>query len=343
MKILVVGPKKPHFFETACAQVFSACGCEVLQFDNKPERWWLGYRDWFQLTQAERLVQDLSASAELYRVAKQFRPDIIFVCKAENIRSEVYTLLKRDIGCRLVVWYVDNPFHSNVSSYQALRAIQKADFYFIWAEYLIAPLISAGCQSVSFLPFAYNAQSNLHNCILDCEESTRYKSDICFVGTWDVSREKALEPLAGKSFDLAIYGQGWKKFLSDSSPLQKHVRADSIWLEDSAKAFKGAKIVLNFLRQHNWTGHNFRTMEATGIGGGALATPWTRDQAEKLFKVNTEILCFDGTGPTPELVSEWLEQPSVLAQIAQAGQARVFSQHLLHHRINEILTIISSN
>lgn len=342
LKVLVIGPKKPHFFETACARVFSELGCTVRQIDNKPERWWLGNRDWYQLSQPERLAQDSLASFEAYQIAKQFKPDLIFLCKAENIRSEVYTLLKREIGCKVAVWYVDNPFHANVSSYQALRTIQKADFYFIWAKYLIDPLISAGARNVFFLPFAYDPVSYPHDLFLEPDDCNRWKSDICFVGTWDLDREKALEPLAGNKFDLAIYGQGWKKFLKPESSLKKHVRMDSIWLEDTTRAFKGAKLVLNLLRQHNWKGHNFRTMEAAGIGGGVLATPWTQDQAEILFKENSEILCFHGKAPTPNMISDWLANPEKLAAIAKSAQARVLREHLLKHRIREILDVVSS-
>lgn len=342
LKVLVIGPKKPYFFETACARVFSELGCTVRQIDNKPERWWLGKRDWFRLSQPERWVQDTIASFEVYQFAKQFKPDLVFLCKAENIRSEVFTLLKREIGCKVIVWYVDNPFHANVSSYQALRAIQKADFYFIWAKYLIDPLISAGATNVFFLPFAYDPVSYPRDLILDSKDLIRWKSDVCFVGTWDTNREKALESLAGSEFELAIYGQGWKTFLKPDSPLKKHVRADSIWLEDTTRAFKGAKIVLNLLRQHNWKGHNFRTMEAAGIGGGALATPWTKDQAETLFKENSEILCFYGNAPTSKIISDWLAEPEKLAAIAKAGQVRVFREHLLQHRIREILDVVST-
>jgi spore maturation protein CgeB len=343
LRVLVIGPKKPYFFETACARVFSELGCTVIQVDNKPDRWWLGGRDWFQLSAPERAAQDLAASLEIYRLAKKFKPDLIFSCKSENIRSEIFTLLKREIGCRLAIWYVDNPFHANVSSYQALRAIQKADFYFIWSRYLIDPLISAGASKVYFLPFAYDPFSYPSDLELDAKEIPKWKSDVCFVGTWDIHREKALEPLAGKEFDLAIFGQGWKKFVRSDSPLQKHIRMDSIWLKDTTKAFKGSAIVLNFLRQHNWKGHNFRTMEAAGIGGGALLTPYTEDQAKVLFTENSELFCFEGESPKPEFISNLLENKENLRQVSAAGQRRIFKDHLLEYRIREILEIVRKN
>lgn len=341
MRILVVGPQLPYFFETACARGFADLGCEVLQVDNKPPRWWLGRRDWYQLSRAERTAQDFLASYEIYRKAKQWKPDVIFLCKAENIRAEAFTLLKRELGCRIAIWYVDNPFNANVSSYQALRSIQKADHYFIWAEYLIDPLISAGANSVHFLPFAYDPVSYPADLVIPASEAAHWQSDVCFVGTWDRDREAALAPLAGQKLDLAIYGQGWDSRLSSTSPLHTHVRSGAIWLGDTVKAFKGSKIVLNLLRRHNWHGHNFRTMEAAGIGGGVLATPWTEDQAHVLFEENKEILCFRGERPEPQWLAEQLQDPELLRSMSLAARKRVQREHLLEYRLKRILEIIS--
>lgn len=336
MRILVAGWTAAESFETACVREFERAGHEVLHWDNKPRRWWAGRRRWWDLSRPEKFLSDLISSWELYRRARQWRPDIIFMCKGENIRAEVFTVLKREIGCRLAIWYVDNPFHANVSSYQALRHIQKADVYFIWAKYLIDPLISAGARRVEFLPFAFDPESFPDVEIPESEEE-QWSSDICFVGTWDPEREAALLPLAGQNFDLAIYGQGWDRYLKAGSPLKAHVRRGSIWQGDVVKAFKGAKLVLNFLRQHNWQGHNFRTMEAAGIGGGVLLTQYTTDQADVLFRDEEEIFSYPGSTPAPEQITELLAQPERLRQVAVAGQKRVEEEHLLCARVQKIL------
>lgn len=340
MKILVLGSTVPQSYESAISQEFQTLGCEVLQVDDKPARWWLGGRSWWNLSRVERFAINLSASLEVYLTAKHWKPDVIFMCKAENIRSEVYTLLKKEIRCRIVVWYVDNPFHAQFSSYQALRAILKSDYYFIWAKYLIDPLKSAGATRVDYLPFGYANkvyepyQSWSDN--LQC----KWNSDVCFVGTWDPEREKSLLDLANESFNLAIYGQGWKTNLPTSSPLTPYVRADSIWLGDVVKAFKGSKIVLNLLKRHNWLGHNLRTMETTGIGGGVLLTPWTQDQAENLFTEYNELLCFKSIYPENRQIEELLQNGELLKKISLSARSKVFQRHLLHSRISQILETI---
>ena len=336
MKILLPGWAAPQSFETACAREFRKQGCEVLMLENKPSRWWLGGRSWWSLTRAERLAQDLAASWELYHTAKKWKPDWIFMTKGENLRAEVFTLLRKQIGCRLAIWNVDNPFHANVSSYQSLRHIQKADVYFIWARYLMDALHSAGAQRVEFLPFAFDPESHPDEAIAP-EESRRWSSDLCFVGTWDAEREVALKPLANQGFDLAIYGQGWLKNSPLESPLRRYIRSDSLWQQDVVKAFKGAKLVLNLLRRHNWQGHNFRTMEAAGIGGGALLTPQTKDQAEVLFRDGDEIFCYAGKVLDPSLIRSLLLQPDCLRRAAESAQRRVQKEHLLSHRIERIL------
>ena len=337
MKILVLGWTAPQSYETSCAIEFRKLGCEVLHIDDKPSQWWLGGRSWWRLSRAERMASDLLVSYNIYRTAKSWKPDVIFMCKAENIRSEVFTLLKKEIHCRLAIWYVDNPFNAQFSSYQALRDIQKSDFYFIWAKYLIDPLISAGAKNVHFLPFGYAADVYEKYQIPVEEIEPFWNSDVCFVGTWDPEREQSLLPLSNKDFDLAIYGQGWKSSLASSSPLLRHVRKDSIWLGDVVKALKGSKIALNFLKRHNWKGHNLRTMEVTGIGGGALLTPRTEDQSRHLFAENRDLICYDGANPSENQIKELLENNERLQCISASGKREAFHRHLLQHRIKYIL------
>jgi spore maturation protein CgeB len=267
------------------------------------------------------------------------RPDWVFMTKGENLRAETFTMIKRKFGTHLAIWYVDNPFHANVSSYQALRHIQKADIYFIWAKYLMDPLISAGAKRVEYLPFAFDPE--IHpDVVTHSADIDKWRSDVCFVGTWDPERESYLLPLAGQSFDLAIYGQGWKSFLPAGSPLRRHVRADAIWMEDVVKAFKGTCIVLNLIRRHNWKSHNFRTMEAAGIGGGVLATPWSEDQARILFCAGSEILCFPGPTPTVQWITSALAAKENLALMASKGRKRVFEEHLLSQRISDVWKLL---
>jgi spore maturation protein CgeB len=256
--------------------------------------------------------------------------------KGENIRAEVFTVLRKEIGCRLAVWNVDNPFHANVSSYQSLRHIQKSDVYLIWAHYLMDALRSAGARQVEFLPFAFDPESHPDVEIPE-EEIQKWASDVCFVGTWDAEREQALRPLANQGFDLAIYGQGWLKNSPTDSPLRPHVRSDSIWNKDVVKAFKGAKLVLNLLRRHNWQGHNFRTMEATGIGGGALLTPFTPDQCNILFNQEKDIFCYKGTHPSPSQIQKLLADPERLKAASTCAKEKTFSNHLLNKRIKNII------
>jgi len=336
MRILIPGWNAEQSFETACMREFRKLGHNVTFFENKPVYPWNFGRSWWNLTSPERFLNDAITSLRLYRTVARKRPDWVFMTKGENLRAETFTMMKRKFSTKLAIWYVDNPFHANVSSFQALRHIQKSDIYFIWAKYLLDPLLSASADRVEFLPFAFDPAA-FPEVEIPSAEREKWLSDVCFVGTWDKEREATLLPLAGQGFDLAIYGQGWARFLSADSPLRAHVRADSIWMHDVVKAFKGANIVLNLLRKHNWKGHNFRTMEAAGIGGGALLTPWTHDQANELFRENEEILCFNGASPDPLLIKALLADPSRLASISAKAKEKVYQEHLLSQRVSLIL------
>jgi spore maturation protein CgeB len=104
------------------------------------------------------------------------------------------------------------------------------------------------------------------------------------------------------------------------------------------KCFKGAKLVLNFLRDFNYTSHNFRTMEATGIGGGALLTKRTFEQAEVLFREGEHLFCYDDAPALRDMIPQLLGDPSRLRTVAANAQLHVNAHHLLRSRIEQVLS-----
>jgi hypothetical protein len=83
-------------------------------------------------------------------------------------------------------------------------------------------------------------------------------------------------------------------------------------------------------------------MEAAGIGGGTLLTPWTSDQANELFRENEEILCFNEASPDPLLIKSLLADPLRLTSMSVRARERVYKKHLLCQRISFILNHLSA-
>ena len=155
MKIFVVGESQPWSSETFCSQIFKEMGCEVSHWDNRKTSRLFGNRSWWSFNRAERLAYDSFASKAFYDAAKEFRPDIIYMPKAENIHSYAVRKTLEETKSRLVVWYPDHPFKADQTSMNILRDLKRCDFFYIWGKFLVDSLRTAGCKSVDYLPFGF--------------------------------------------------------------------------------------------------------------------------------------------------------------------------------------------
>lgn len=337
MKILVVGKTGPLSSANACAVQFQKLGCEVRQFDSNPQTSLVGPRRSGRKSAAQRWVFDQLVNRRFIADCMDFKPDIIFSQKCDTLRADAIAEAKKWSGAKYALWYGDNPFHHHVTSWNVIQSLPVTDRCYAWGEFMIESLLSAGCQRVEYLPFAFDPHFHNPEVTLVSEDEVKYKSGVCFVGSWDLERQKALEEIA--DLDLAIYGQNWLKFVDKSSPIHSCIRADSIWGENFVKSFKGAKVVLNLMREFNFPSHNFRTMEAAGIGGGVLLTPYSREQATRLFAPSGEIYFYDkDKGPREEVIQLLSTSDEVLSDVSRAAQKRVFAEHLLEHRLSKILS-----
>jgi hypothetical protein len=261
----------------------------------------------------------------------KFKPNIIFFIKAENIYSKTLKFIKKysehtclkagkftgDIcssqdqptenitlqGPILINFYPDNPFvfWNNNSNKNILLSLPIYNFFLIWAESLIPVLNAAGAQKVYYFPFAYDNTIFSKELLLKAQKDKTYLSDVCFIGTWDPEREYFLSYIHEQlpSITLAIWGNHWKKNISNNSNLIGCLRGDAIYHDKIIKAFRNSKIILNFIRKQNIDAHNMRTLEVPACGI-FLLTQRTKDQAEKLFKEGESIECFS----TPQELKE---------------------------------------
>jgi spore maturation protein CgeB len=334
MKFFIVGSSQPHSSESSYARLLRERGCDVLVWDDKSPFPLFGKRDWWQLSRAEKVLYDAIASLRFYRACRDHKPDVLFMPKAENIHFYAVKRALEETRARLVVWYPDNPFRADQTSMNILRDLKRCDLFYIWGKFLMDALRAAGCGRVEYLPFGFDPV--LHPAVeLTTSDRLKYKCDVCFVGTWDKERQRALEPLA--DFDLGIWGPYWGDKVASASPLKKRIRGEGLYGAEMVKAFKSAKVVFNHLRLHNGSAHNNRTMEISGIGGGAMLVRRTIEQSRELFVEGEHLLCFENDEEMRTAAQRLLSDPDTASSIARRAQQRVFSEHLLSFRIDQIL------
>lgn len=335
MKFFIVGSPEPHSGESACARLLREKGCEVTIWDNKVPSLFSGWRSWWDLPRPAAAAYDAVASYRFYHAARAYRPDVLFMPKAENIHSYAVRRVLEETKARLVVWYPDNPFKADQTSMNILRNLRRCDLFYIWGKFLIEPLRAAGCRRVEYLPFGFDPSLHPVDTVLTAEDHKRFGCGVTFVGTWDVERERALAPLA--EFDLAIWGPYWPARLAADSPLRRCVRGGGLYGAEMVKAFRASRVVFNHLREHNGPAHNVRTMEITGIGGGPMVVRRTVEQARELFTESEHLRCFDGDAELSSVCRDVLSQPGHGESMARLARLRVLEQHLLAFRIDKIL------
>ena len=152
----------------------------------------------------------------LLRTVKSFKPDLIFMLKADNIETKTLINIKKyDKNIKIINFYPDNPFTfwNGNSNANILLSLPVYDLFLIWAYQLIPILYSAGAKNVRYFPFGFDTSIYSQELQISDTDHTKYKSDVCFVGSWDAEREAWLTQLMHKmpALNLAIWGNRDRK------------------------------------------------------------------------------------------------------------------------------------
>ena len=109
--------------------------------------------------------------------------------------------------------------------------------------------------------------------------------------------------------------------------------------QDKARAFLGARIVLNNLYYGEIWGLNVRTFEAAGIGAFQMVD-W-RLGLDQLFEDGKELISFRGMNDLQEKVDVWLNRSEERLAIANAGKRRAHADHTYRLRLSLLLDTLA--
>ncbi len=313
MKILLVGALSDDPSVYTYAQSFEWAlrdvGFTVETFNYRKQR----------LPQFFESVSTHLMNRSLIKTAQKFKPDTIFLLKAESVFAATIAQLKKQLSCRIINFYPDNPFTiwNGNSNTEVLKSLPLLDCFLSWSTMLAPALTSAGCHHVCSFPFAYDEK--IFDPALEFQPATLvpYASDVCFVGTWEPERETWLVYLIQQlpQLDLAIWGNLWKEKCSNQT-VKKHVRGNALYNQEMIKAFRAAKIVLNFIRTQNMTAHNMRTFEVPA-SNAFLLTEYTNEQANIFFTERESVVCFKNRDELVNNVTFYMQHPDKRMHITQ--------------------------
>tara|TARA_A100001037_G_scaffold306685_1_gene353995 strand:- start:1553 stop:2590 length:1038 start_codon:yes stop_codon:yes gene_type:complete len=342
MKIVVIGPQHPDSLPKCSAETFRALGNEVLTVDErkvlkvsldkdlsrgKMKKWSI-----LKLRLADYAMKIFpNFENKIYNriadLSADFQPDLV-ITHSTWVPPESLLRLKKNTNAKIVCWFPDHP--GNLGRQYLLSGCY--DYLFFKDKYLVS-MAKRINQNAAYLPEC--CEPKWHKRItLSEEELKKYTCDVTIAGNLYYYRAKIFEELS-KYCDVKIWGPPIPRWLKTN--LNKFHQNQLVTEEEKAKAFSGAKIVINTF-QGEVEGINLRTFEAAGCGAFQICE--YREEIEKLFIPGEEIETFRNLDELNEKVKFYLANPEKRKEIADKGYKRAHEDHTYTKRITELLSII---
>lgn len=256
--------------------------------------------------------------------ALKAKPDLLLAVKGEAVLTSTLKWFDEELGAKTVLWYPDDPrYFNSLVKYIA----PHYDYVFTASEKGVRMYKEIGINDVFYLPFACEPSVH-HRVQLTGEEASKYKCDVCFVGSYLPRRARKIGKL--RRVSVKVYGPHWRVFA-------RGIRASvGVWGLEMVKVFSAAKIVLNIHVESDLAYKpNMRVFEATGSGAFLLTDrPYG---LERLFRIGNEVVCYNDERELVDLIEYYLENDEERMKIGARGQERGYREHRYENRIRQIL------
>jgi len=114
-----------------------------------------------------------------------------------------------------------------------------------------------------------------------------------------------------------------------------------VYYEEKAKAFRGARIVVNNLHYGETWGVNVRCFEAAGAGAFQMVD-W-KPGLSQLFEDGKELISFRSVDELKQRIDFWLPRHAERRVIADAGMRRAHAEHTYRLRLKLLLDTLSGS
>ena len=330
MRVLISGNIFPDSFARNIAITLERQGHAVLTVEESTARLdqnSLRSKVWSTLARALPQVERRCHRA-LVRAAETFQPDLILAAHG-LLPVEVVQEMKFTSDAKIAVWFPD---HLVNLGRQYLLA-SNYDAWFFKDPYMVECFRAKLGINAHYLPEACNPLWH-HRVELNETEKRMYGCDLTTACNMYYYRARILEMFA--DYDLRMWGKSYPHWLN--SPLRSRYTDEYVGEIEKAKAFNGAKIVLNTMHYGEINGVNCRLFEAAGCGAFQIAD-W-RPSLSDLFEPEHEIVTFHTREELKEKVDYYLTHPEERREIADRAYARSHREHTYEVRLKRMFEIL---
>jgi len=334
MNILVIGKFFTDVFAMHIAETLAAQGYSVQRFEPGVKLHRIEGRIGQRLDQALSTVHGATDSIPrirkrrmrgLWERLEEQRPEVVIVCY-DFLWADEVAAIKRRTGASIAMWFPDHL--ANFGRAHFMNAAYDALFF--KDPYIVHILRGRLASPVRYLPECFNPAR--HRLPEGEVIGPEYRCDITTAGnahSWRV----ALYNQLGR-YDVKLWG-GPLPLWMPNGPAKAMHQGRSVMNDEKARAFLGAKIVLNNLHYGEIWGVNVRTFEAAGIGAFQIVD-W-RPAVDQLLDDGKEVVTFRHREDLLPMIDYWLRHDDERAAVARAGKRRAAAEHTYAHRLSLLL------
>lgn len=334
MKILIVGVEQIKEDERymddkgwSFSKAFEKLGIETKPFFYKK-------KGTLSFIEKNKIIKDkwrTYMNKSLITQVKNNKPDVLMILKGETIEADTLWEIRKKTETLIINVFPDNPLYMG-----NFEAIEPCNYFFVKDSYILNTLRKAGIKNVFFLPQC--TDPDVHRpMLLNDDDKALYSCNLSLIGSMYPYRLKLIEQLV--EFKPFIWGRGWSK--TTNQEIIKLYKGKDIRGTQKAKAICGSKISLNPHHPLNDIyGVNRRTYDIAACKGFQLAD--YRNDMEKVFKINQEIICFETLDELKKKIEYYLKHSDERNEIAEAAYKRVINEHTYEHRARDILDLIKN-
>jgi spore maturation protein CgeB len=338
MQILVIGNFYQEAFGLHIAETLDAMGHVTRRFEPGVKSNRVGGRIGHRWDQVRGVVHAASDALPrvrehrmkaLWRVAASGPLDLVILCHDFLWPREV-TKLKCDTGAKVAMWFPD----ALVNFGKGYFMNAPYDGLFFKDPYVVKMMTAVVQSPVHYLPECCNPRR--HRLPEGEEPGEEYRCEITTAGnphSWRMATYTQLD-----EYDVKLWAAPVPLWMPGGPAARMH-QGRPVRNEEKAKAFLGAKIVLNNLYIAEVWGLNARAFEATGIGAFQLLS-W-RPGLQQLFEDGKELVSFSGMEDLKQKIDYFLTHEDERSEIAQAGKVRALRDHTYTHRLELLLETVA--
>lgn len=338
LNILVIGKFYAEGFALHIAETLADMGHAVRRFEPGMREGRLSGRTGQRIDQVRGLIHAASDNLpairarrmrELWRVAEEGRLDVVLVCH-DFLWPEEVSELKRRSGAPIALWYPDHM----AAFGKAMFMNAPYDAIFFKDPYIVHAVSDVLASPVHYLPECFNPRR--HRLPEGEVAGGAYTCDITTAGNSHSWRVAVFRHLRDR--DVMLWGGIPPLWMPEGALAGRH-QGRPVLNEEKARAFLGAKIVLNNLHFGEVWGGNVRMFEAAGIGAFQLVD-W-RPGLAQLFEDGKELVTFRSVADLNRLIDLYLPRQDERREIADAGRRRAHAEHTYRHRLDLLLATLS--